>query len=176
MGFVDLADELDIGIEAEQRGNLRFPITLVHIVDLRGDLERFARARGDADRAVRALFRRDAAKEGEIAILASDLGRQQVGGQAVINCACPIHRGHRQPLVIGNGNQAVVGKGLVERDQVRKVEPPVQGRDAPPDNVLEERHVDEVDMEMERVELICALSHCLKQHYMIGYGVAHIGV
>ena len=68
LGFVlvvDLADIFDIG-RLDHRLDLLVVIILVGAVDLGGDLERHAAMLGDADGAIDALFRRDAAEKGEI--------------------------------------------------------------------------------------------------------------
>ncbi len=67
LGIADLADEVDQRIVLDQRANEFVVIFLVGAIDLGGDLERNAAAGGDLDRAVDALFRRDAAEHGQIA-------------------------------------------------------------------------------------------------------------
>ncbi len=71
----DLADIFDIA-RFDHRLDLFVEIVLVHPVDLGGDFERHAAMLRDADGAVDALFRRDAAEEREISRL-DRLRRQQ---------------------------------------------------------------------------------------------------
>src|SRR5690606_29969276 len=98
--LVDLADEFDAGL-IQQRCNLALEIRLVDAVDLRRDLQRQADGAGYGYRAVDALLRRYATKEGEIAATSNQGRGEQVARDAVRHSRNEVGVGDRTPLCLG---------------------------------------------------------------------------
>src|SRR6185436_13365273 len=95
--LVDLADELDSRL-AEERPDDLLEVDLVgSLGDLRGDLERHARAARDLDGAVATLLGRDPAEERQI-VARGFVERVEVAREAVVDGRLPVHPLQREPL------------------------------------------------------------------------------
>jgi len=100
-------------------------IILVSFVDFRRDLERHAAMLRDADGAVDAFLRRDAAEEREIAGL-DRLRRQEPRREPMMNRAHPMRLRQRPPLRIRDRHHRHRLKSVEHRLVLRQVEPTMQ--------------------------------------------------
>ena len=159
----------------EQRLDDLVEIGLIGRIDLGSDLQRNASLFGDLDRAIRSLFRGDAAEECKI--LPADLVEgTDAWRQSVVNRRQPVHmRRHRSPLAVGDRDQRHLVEGSEHRHEVGQVEPAMQGRQALMRQILEEDMLQQVDMEMDDVELIGPGPDLIQHDEMAGDVVADAG-
>ena len=95
------------------------PVGFVGAVDLGGDAQPLARAARDGDRALQALFRRDAAEEGEVVAARGRIERADVRGQAVVHGGDPVRAGERPALAVGDRDQRHLRELAIKRPQRR---------------------------------------------------------
>ena len=155
--------------------NLLVVIILVGAVDLGGDLERHAAMLRDADGAIDALLRRDAAEEREIARL-DGLRRQQLLRQAVMDRAHPVCLRQRPPLRIGDRHHRHRRERVEHRLVLRQIEPAVQRRHERRRLPGEQRERIIVEVEVQEVEIGGAPVDALQHHHVQRVGVAHRAV
>ena len=112
----------------EERADDLLEIRAVDGVDLGRDAERHARRDRHADGRVRALLRRDAPEEEEEPT-GSGVEPEQIAGQAMMDGRRPRHAGERRALRIAHRHQSHLGKGAIDRRELRQVEPAVERHD-----------------------------------------------
>ena len=159
---VDLADELDVGMLADQRLDLGVVVRLVGVINLGGDLQRHSRLCRDADGAVDAFLGRDASQERRIVLL-DGLRRQQPGRHAVVNRANPVQVRDRTALAVGDRDERGLREGAIGFSELRQVEAPVQGGQERHLLAAEQRQGEVVDVGMDDVELVLAAVDQLDQ-------------
>ena len=148
---------------------------LVGLVDLRGDLERNSGALRDLDGPIGPLLRRNPAQKREV-ITPLWMKRAHRRGQAMIDGREPVHmRRHGASLVVGDRDQRHVRKSVVDRPEVREIEPAVQGCHAFVGQILEQHMLEQVDVEVDHVELIGPPADGVEHHKVAGDVVADAG-
>ena len=129
----------------------------------------------DADGAIDALFRRDAAEEGEITRL-DRLRHQKPLGQAVMHGAHPVRLRQRPPLRIGDRHHRHRVEGVEHRLMLGQIEPAVQRGHERRRLAREQRERIIVEMKMQDVEIARALIDALQHHHVQRVGIAHRAV
>ena len=129
----------------------------------------------DADGAIDALFRRDAAEEGEITGL-DRLRHQEPLGQAVMHRAHPMRLRQRPPLRIGDRHHRHRVEGVEHRLMLGQIEPAVQRGHERRRLAREQRERIIVEMKMQDVEIARALIDALQHHHVQPIGIAHRAV
>ena len=84
-------------------------------------------------------------------------------------------RRHGASLVVRDRDQRHMGKGVVDRVEVRQIEPAVQRCHALMGEVLEQRILQQIDMEMDHVELIGPPADVVEHHEVAGDVIADAG-
>ncbi len=152
-GLADLADIVDQRV-IQQMLDLVGEERLIGGIDLGRDLQGQAGPLGDLDRRLRSLFRRDPAQKGEIAAAGPGVEAEQVGRQAMVDRARPVQLRLDRALMVGDRDQAIVGKAAIAGAQVLHVEPAMQRGQAALGPGLEHRKMQQIDMEMQNVEAV----------------------
>src|SRR5262245_39438809 len=86
----------------------------------------------------------------------------QVRGQTMINGAEPVCAGKRFAVAVRNGDQRKFPPALIGAIEIRHIEPAMQCSDRPIGDVLEEREMQKVDVEMQHVELVREFANGVK--------------
>lgn len=172
LAFADLADELRIA--AEQRLDFPGEIFGVDRIDFRRQLELHAGGARDADRQVRPLLPRHAPEESQVTVCAWQKARAvQCLGNAVIDVRHEAPRRQRLALRHRNGCQRHLPKECEERQKIRKVEPPVHGRQGAVRHFGKDRKMNIVDVKMQQIEFARATPHLLDHRHVVRQGVFH---
>jgi hypothetical protein len=96
--------------------------------------------------------------------------------QAVMNGPDPIHRNRdRRALAVGDRDERHLREGDIDRMIIRQVEPSMQRGDASVLKALEQRVLEQIDMEMEDVEFVRALPHLVQHDQEMGRLVLDAG-
>ncbi len=127
---------------------------------------------GDADGAVEAFLRRDAAEECEVRRL-DRLGHQQRCWQAVMNGAHPICLRQRPSLRIGDRNHRYRGKCVEHRLMLRQIEPAVQRGRKRRRLTREQGERIIIEMAMQKIEIGRRAKNPLEHHHVQRIGIAH---
>ena len=167
LALVDLADELDVGMFGDHWLDDRFPIISIRLVDLGGHLQSRSRARGDLDRAVRPLFRRNPPQIGKVASRWTRIEAEKISRKAVVNRAHPICVRQAAALILGNRYQRRVGEYGMDEPLLLLIQTPVHRRHRAIHEVANDGEVKHVDMKVQDVELLGLSSNALEHHDLI---------
>jgi hypothetical protein len=115
-------------------------------------------------------------QEGEVGLRRPRIERQHAGRDAVMDPADPVHRRHRQALVVGDRDQRDLRERLVEGQQVGHVEPSVQGRHGPVGDSADRGERQQVDVEVKHVEFGGPTQHLVQHHDVIGQVILDPGI
>ena len=157
---------------AQQGLDLLGEIGLVDLVDLGRDLQLHSGRRGDPDRRIGRLFRRDPAEEGKIAA-GPEARQQQPLGQAVMDGRDVVRLRQRLALGIRDRDHGGIIEETKQRLQLRQIEPSVQGRHIGQVETAEQAEAHIVDMQMNDVEIVAAAGQLLQHEDMRGQVIPH---
>src|ERR1700730_7902488 len=131
-------------------------IAHAHSIHLCRNLEAHAQALRDGDRPIGTLLGRDATEEGEIRIAGHLVERVNTFSETMVNSGQPVRACEWFALIIRYRDQGIVAPTRIDLRQVLQVEPTVQCGHGSRRQIFKERKMDEIDMEMQKIEFVPA--------------------
>ena len=162
-----LPDEFNQRV-GQQRLYLVAKIGRVRGVHLCRDLEAHAQALGDGDRSIGTLLGRDTAEKSKIRVVGSGIERVDGFSNAMLDGGQPVGVGQRFALIIRYRNEGIVVPTGIDPRQILQVEPAMQRGHGARRKFFEERKMDEIDVEMQKVEFVPAQMKFMQHGQMSG--------